>query len=236
MEGSRRSTARDIAELLVFDGVLSSGEHLAVARYLNQRFGVLPLIGATNLTAEVLSPTQAFVHWEGVNVRTNSVFELERKTEESETYGVIAALTNAFAMKDTNLAGGTTYYGPDGRIGLPQRGLNSKAQGNALGITPAISPSPERAKDGQSARSEFEMFSIAALQGLGTFWHGYSQAVGLGCIIAAPSASGRICGGGGARRTVEIPIAARTADRQKKSHPQPNLRLTKTRLGISSAM
>ena len=104
------------------------------------------------------------------------------------------------------------------RSGLPQRGLNRKAQGNALGITPAISPSPERAKYSQSARSEFEMFSIAPLQGLGTFWHGYSQAVGLGCIIAAPS--GRICGGGGPSRTVEIPIAPRTADRrQKKSHP-----------------
>jgi len=103
--------AGDIAEVLIFNRVLSADERYAVGTYLNSKYAFIPAPQApTNLVATPLSPGQISLTWTFSLTNTATTLQIERKTGSGGTYAQIAQLQDASSYVDTNLTAGTQYY------------------------------------------------------------------------------------------------------------------------------
>jgi probable HAF family extracellular repeat protein len=102
----------DIAELLIYDRVLSSAERTTIAGYLTRRYAIAGLLPATpsNLVAGAISPTQISLQWDGKLDQGATRISVERKTGASGSYAVAGEVQNASSYLDTGLIGGSTYY------------------------------------------------------------------------------------------------------------------------------
>ena len=104
--------AGDIAELLIYNRVLSAGEREAVGGYLNKRYSVMSVPAApANLVAQGVSSNQVSVSWSGTDM--NASYQLERKAGSNGTYAVVAVLPSALAYLDSGLAGGSGGSHPE---------------------------------------------------------------------------------------------------------------------------
>lgn len=102
----------DIAEILVFGRVLTSGERDTVSSYLNGKYAILasPPQAPTNLSATAVSPTQVSLMWGFGFGNFSTLFKVERKAGVGGTYAQIASVRDATSWVDTNLTASTQYY------------------------------------------------------------------------------------------------------------------------------
>jgi hypothetical protein len=102
----------DIAEVLVFNRVLTADERSTVNGYLDVKYGLVmaaPVV-PTNLVATAISSNQISLTW-GFNLGTSStVFQLARATTSNGVYAVVGTVADATSYVDNNLMAGTTYY------------------------------------------------------------------------------------------------------------------------------
>jgi len=106
------SLSGDIAEVLVYNRVLSTAERQAVSAYLDMKYNLAPAEPAaiTNLTATAISQTQVGLTWAGLWNQGVTTVTIERSTNSSSDFAVVGQVQNASSYVDTNLAAGTTYY------------------------------------------------------------------------------------------------------------------------------
>jgi hypothetical protein len=101
----------DVAEVLIFNRVLSSDERNTIATYLNAKYAVTPVPTApTNLMATAISASQISLTWDYPQVTVATSYKVERKTGVAGTYAQVALLPDARSYIDTNLTAGTQYY------------------------------------------------------------------------------------------------------------------------------
>jgi hypothetical protein len=102
----------DIAEILLYDHVLTEAQRDAVGDYLNHKYSVVSAVPAvpTNLTASAVSTTQIAVSWSSPLGTAKTGFYLERKTGSGGTFSQIASVNNGLSYFDTGLLAGTQYY------------------------------------------------------------------------------------------------------------------------------
>ena len=102
----------DIAEILIFNRVLSTDQRLAVETYFNNKYNVIPstVLTPTNLTATAISGNQVILNWDllptSVNPYVNYV--VQRKTGTNGVYASIAVLSDQNSYVDNQLTGGTS--------------------------------------------------------------------------------------------------------------------------------
>ena len=104
--------AGDIAEIMIFNRVLTGAERDVVNAYLNSKYSLMTVApsGPTNLTATAISPTQINLSWSNTTTVPAGV-QIERKTESTGTYAVVGyAGIGATSYSDTGLASGHVYY------------------------------------------------------------------------------------------------------------------------------
>jgi len=103
----------DIAEIIVFDRVLSDLERESVEDYLSSKFGLASaseeLSAPANLSADGISVSQASLTWEHSS-DSSTIFELERKLGQGGTYEKIAELANELSYLDSGLTTGSEYW------------------------------------------------------------------------------------------------------------------------------
>jgi hypothetical protein len=114
--------AGDIAEVLIFNRGLTTGERLTVNSYLNSKYGLAPAVPAapTNLVATAVSGTQIQLTWDEVLNGGATQIGIERSTTSSGGYQLVAQIPDATSYVDTNLTAGTTYYYQVQAINLTQ--------------------------------------------------------------------------------------------------------------------
>ncbi len=99
----------DIAEIMVFDRVLSSDERQAVSRYLNGRYAYSSATspGSPSLRADAVSSTQVSLAWSAAASAEEVTYTLERKTGTG-SYAVVAQVSG-ISYLDTTAQAGTSY-------------------------------------------------------------------------------------------------------------------------------
>src|SRR5207249_2462345 len=82
-----------VAEVLIYNRVLSAAERDAVNSYLNSKYALVTNApaGPTNLTASTVSPTQINLAWS--NVTPTAGVQIERKAGPSGAYSTIGTVT-----------------------------------------------------------------------------------------------------------------------------------------------
>jgi probable HAF family extracellular repeat protein len=125
----------DIAEVMIFNRVLTSQERDVVGNYLNGRYAlVITPLAPTNLVAQPISPTQVSLTWSEVFSASSVQVSVERKTGSGGTYAVVAQMTSATSFVDTNLTAGTTYFYRVRAVNLSLwSDYSNEAQATALG-------------------------------------------------------------------------------------------------------
>jgi alpha-tubulin suppressor-like RCC1 family protein len=105
-----RDWSGELAELLIYDRVLTDAERVKVENYLNRRYAAVTAVPAapTNLVGAVASPTQATINWD---VQTGVTFKIERKVGPSGSYVQIFATSSVgpAVYNDNSLSSGTQY-------------------------------------------------------------------------------------------------------------------------------
>ena len=101
----------DIAEVLIFNRVLSGSERDAVAEYLTQKYGLagFPPAAPVDLNAWALSPSQMSLNWSNSLGNAKTTFKVERSVD-GVTFSQVALLDNSSSWVDSGLAAGTKYY------------------------------------------------------------------------------------------------------------------------------
>ena len=111
-EGGSRYFSGDIAEVLVFDRVLSNEEREVVNDYLNAAYDFVPAAPPTptGLKAEAISPTQAALTWTDPAATDfhQTIYTIERASGAS-SFAVIAEVADATSFVDSELSPETTY-------------------------------------------------------------------------------------------------------------------------------
>jgi hypothetical protein len=99
-----------VAEVLMYDRVLTEAERKCVERYMNQRYAFISSAPAapSNVVAQAVSPTQVSVTWDASLSNTNVNFTLERK-QGAGSYSVVGLLRQKASYFDAGLATNTTY-------------------------------------------------------------------------------------------------------------------------------
>jgi hypothetical protein len=102
----------DVAEVMIFERVLSTAERNAAGVYLNTKYALATATAPapSNLVAQVISPSQINLQWEGDSHQGNTRVSIERKVGAGGSYAVVAEMQNARSYFDTGLSAGTTYY------------------------------------------------------------------------------------------------------------------------------
>ena len=97
----------DIAEVLVYDHVLSTEERETINGYFSVKYAltVTGVPAAPTLTATVLSSSRVILGWTGVD---GAVATVERKTGEGD-YAIVASELSAAGYTDSGLTPGGTY-------------------------------------------------------------------------------------------------------------------------------
>ena len=104
--------AGDVAEVLVFNRVLSADERDTVNGYLNLKYGLVAKAPTTptNLVATAVSASQISLTWSFSLGTASTVFKIERKTETGGSYTQVATVRDATSYMDMNLTADTQYY------------------------------------------------------------------------------------------------------------------------------
>lgn len=104
------SFAGDIAELIIFDHVLSGAERTAVTAYLNSRYQMVANAPAApaNLAATAASSSQGSLTWTGAYGTTSTVYEVERR-QGGGSFALVATLADVSGYFDSGLTPGATY-------------------------------------------------------------------------------------------------------------------------------
>jgi probable HAF family extracellular repeat protein len=102
--------AGDIAEVLIYDRVLTTDEREAVGRYLNTRWSLVASVPTTptNLVATAVGTNQVSLTWTAGHGTSLVRYEVERKTG-SGSYAQLAVVDNAGTYLDTAASAATTY-------------------------------------------------------------------------------------------------------------------------------
>ena len=102
--------AGDIAEVLLYQQVLTESERDTVARYLCQRYDLVTHVPDVpmNPTAFAASSNQVTVAWDATLSNTNTFFQVQRKSG-SGNFEDIVTLRNVASFLDSGLQSGTTY-------------------------------------------------------------------------------------------------------------------------------
>jgi hypothetical protein len=109
--GNNSYFAGDIAEVLIFDKVLSSAERNSVQAYANSKYALQSSVPAApqSLVATAISPTQINLTWS--NVTAGAGIQIERKAGSGGTYALIATLGSGVTnFSDIGLASGQIYF------------------------------------------------------------------------------------------------------------------------------
>ena len=110
-ESANAKFAGDIAEILVFNHVLTATERDAIGYYFNARYGLVQAPATpTNLTALAISSNQVSLVWNAVLTSTNINFKVERSAGNPYFFAPIALVRQGASYIDTGLSPGTTYY------------------------------------------------------------------------------------------------------------------------------
>jgi probable HAF family extracellular repeat protein len=104
--------AGDMAEVLMFNRVLSSAERDAVNGYLNSKYALVTAapLAPTNLVSTAVSSSQVSLTWGFALGNISTSFSIERKTGAGGTYAQVTIVQDATSYVDTNLTAGTQYY------------------------------------------------------------------------------------------------------------------------------
>jgi hypothetical protein len=99
-----------VAEMLMYNRVLTDAERKRVEAYLNQRYALVNAAPAapTNFMAQAVSPGQVGLSWNAQLSNTNVTFVVERKTN-SGSFASIASLRNGGSHIDSDLRTDTVY-------------------------------------------------------------------------------------------------------------------------------
>lgn len=101
----------DIAEVVLYDRVLSDSERETVGRYLTAKYalpGLTAPTAPTNLKAVALTPTQVSLTWTPPSVTPGVIYTLERQTG-SGTFSPVADLDGDVGYIDTGMTAGQSY-------------------------------------------------------------------------------------------------------------------------------
>lgn len=100
----------DIAEVLIYDRVLSSTERQTVEYYLGGKYPVIasPPLTPGNMRAAAVAPTQISLTWDYALGNAAAQFQVERKLGTG-AYAVIATILQATSYLDLNVSAGTSY-------------------------------------------------------------------------------------------------------------------------------
>jgi fibronectin type 3 domain-containing protein len=103
--------AGDIAEVLIFNRGLTTGERTTIYSYFNGKYGLVPAVPATptNLVATAVSPVQISLTW-NVPLTNGLLFSIERKTGANGVYAQIGTVNGANSYLDSTVLPGTNYY------------------------------------------------------------------------------------------------------------------------------
>jgi hypothetical protein len=100
----------DVAEVLVYDRVLTAEERLMASAELNDRYAVVAAPDApVILAATAVSPTRVILAWSQPGLTPATSYIVERKTGPEGTYTVIATLTGVMTYADAELVSGGIY-------------------------------------------------------------------------------------------------------------------------------
>jgi len=101
-----------VAEVLVFNKVLSADERDTINGYLNGKYGLVANAPATptNLVATAVSASQISLTWSFSLGTVSTVFKIERKTGVGGSYTQVATVQDATSYMDMNLTADTQYY------------------------------------------------------------------------------------------------------------------------------
>lgn len=131
----------DIAEIIIYDHVLTASEREAVGRYLNLRYVFIASAPAapTALTAGAMSGTQVSLSWQATLTPAATTFTIERKTGAG-AYAVVAEVDNTLSYLDATATAGITYaYRVKARNLAGATGYSNEATATALWSgTPAL--------------------------------------------------------------------------------------------------
>jgi probable HAF family extracellular repeat protein len=102
----------DLAELLIYDRVLSAAERNAVGAYVNRRYALANVTTTrpTNLMVGSVSPTQLNVQWSGKLDQGATRVSVERKGRFDNSFSIISEVRNTQSYLDSGLSPGQTYY------------------------------------------------------------------------------------------------------------------------------
>ncbi|HWA11396.1 MAG TPA: fibronectin type III domain-containing protein [Opitutaceae bacterium] len=101
----------DIAELIIYDHVLTAVERDSVGGYLYTKYGFTGIAvpaAPASLTATAVSPTQVNLVWTDNSPTVGAVYTIERKTGAG-AYSVIANVVGALGYFDSGLSANTAY-------------------------------------------------------------------------------------------------------------------------------
>jgi hypothetical protein len=97
----------DIAEVLIFNRVLTADERNTANNYLVNKYQYLT---PTNVLVTAQSATQLSVSWADVASFKAQTYNIDRKIGSGGTYSQIATVQNAYSFLDTNTVADTNYY------------------------------------------------------------------------------------------------------------------------------
>ena len=101
----------DMAEVIIYDRVLTAAERESVGQYLYTKYQ-LPNIAVpaapTSLTATAISSTQVNLGWTATPTADGVVCTIERKTGAG-SFAAVAEVTGSLGYVDTGLTAGTSY-------------------------------------------------------------------------------------------------------------------------------
>lgn len=101
----------DMAEVLIYERPLTSGERDTVGFYLNTKYNFLAVPEApTNLTAKAISTNQISLVWSNPPTAATAKLKLERKLGSGGTYAEVATLERSGSYIDSGLAASTEYF------------------------------------------------------------------------------------------------------------------------------
>ena len=103
--------AGDIAEIIIYDHVLTSLEREAVGQYMTQKYALASMAipdAPTSLAATTISPTQAEVSWVAPSGAVGMIYTLERQIGAG-AFTQVTELSNALGYTDSGLTAGATY-------------------------------------------------------------------------------------------------------------------------------
>lgn len=100
----------DIAEIMIYDRVLSSTERSAVNGYLAVKYGLsAPQPAPSGLVATVVSPTRISLAWTDAVISPGVTYTVERSTNGGGSWQTAATLTGQTSYTDTSLTPSTAY-------------------------------------------------------------------------------------------------------------------------------